>query len=39
VFDEVYVGGFSGTATSTTSVPFAQIGAPRTVIGSISVGF
>lgn len=39
VFDEVYVGGFSGTATSTSSVPFAQIGAPRTVIGSISVGF
>ena len=39
LFDEVYVGGFSGTATSTTSVPFAQIGAPRTVIGSISVGF
>lgn len=39
LFDEVYVGGFSGTATSATSVPFAQIGAPRTVIGTISVGF
>lgn len=39
LFDEVYVGGFSGTATATNSVPFAQIGAPRTVIGTISVGF
>ena len=39
LFDEVYVGGFTGTATSNTTVPFAQIGAPRTVIGTISVGF
>ncbi|WP_298289369.1 TonB-dependent receptor [Novosphingobium sp.] len=39
LFDEVYVGGFNGAATSVTSVPFAQVGAPRTVIGTISVGF
>ena len=39
VFDKLYVGGFDGAGTSTTSVPNAQIGAPRTFIGSISFGF
>lgn len=39
VFDKLYVGGFDGTATSSSTVPTAQIGAPRTFIGSISFGF
>jgi Outer membrane receptor proteins, mostly Fe transport len=39
LFDKLYVGGFDGTATSTGTVPFANIGAPRTFIGSISFGF
>jgi iron complex outermembrane receptor protein len=39
VFDKLYVGGFDGAGTSATSVPFAQIGSPRTFIGSISFGF
>jgi iron complex outermembrane receptor protein len=38
VFDKMYVGGFDGTL-SNTSITFAQIGAPRTFIGSIVVGF
>lgn len=39
VFDKLYVGGFDGAGTSTTSVPNAFIGTPRTFIGSISFGF
>lgn len=39
VFDKLYVGGFDGSGTSTSSVPFAQIGSPRTFIGSVSFGF
>lgn len=39
LFDKLYVGGFDGAATSTSSVPFARIGAPRTFIGSVSFGF
>lgn len=39
VLDKLYVGGFDGAGTSTSSVPFAQIGAPRTFIGSVSFGF
>lgn len=39
VFDKLYVGGFDGAGTSRTSVPFAQIGSPRTFIGSVSFGF
>ena len=39
VFDKFYVGGFDGAATSTSSVPNANIGSPRTFIGSISFGF
>ncbi|RYM12557.1 TonB-dependent receptor [Sphingobium cupriresistens] len=38
VFDKLYVGGFDGTL-SNSSVTFAQIGAPRTFIGSVVVGF
>ena len=39
LFNEFYVGGFSGGATTQYSVPFAQIGAPRTVIGTLNVQF
>jgi iron complex outermembrane receptor protein len=39
VFDKLYVGGFDGAATSTSSIPNAIIGSPRTFIGSISFGF
>lgn len=38
VFDELYVGGFDG-ALATDNSTFAQIGAPRTFIGTISFGF
>jgi iron complex outermembrane receptor protein len=38
LFDKLYVGGFNGTL-STTGVTFAQIGAPRTVTGTLVVGF
>jgi len=38
VFDELYVGGFDGQLAD-NSVPFVQIGSPRTFIGSIVVGF
>ena len=38
LFDKLYVGGFDGQL-ATNSVPFVQIGAPRTFIGSIVVGF
>jgi len=38
LFDKVYVGGFDGTLLNNT-VTFAQIGAPRTFIGSVVVGF
>lgn len=39
VFDKLYVGGFDGAGTSTTNIPNAQIGVPRTFIGSLSFGF
>ncbi len=39
LFDKLYVGGFDGAGTSTTSVPNAFIGTPRTFIGSVSFGF
>lgn len=44
LFDKTYVGGFDGTFISQTSsasspITFAQIGAPRTVIGTIGFGF
>ncbi len=38
VFDKLYVGGFDGQLAA-NSVPFVQIGSPRTFIGSIIVGF
>jgi iron complex outermembrane receptor protein len=38
LFDEVYVGGFGG-GLSATSTPFVQIGAPRAFILSFGVGF
>ncbi|MCR5872556.1 MULTISPECIES: TonB-dependent receptor [unclassified Sphingomonas] len=50
LFDELYVGGFSGNLSSigfnattqaitSSSAPFVQIGYPRTVMGSLVVGF
>ena len=38
LFDKLYVGGFDGTL-SNTGTTFGQIGAPRTVIGTLSIGF
>lgn len=38
LFDKLYVGGFSSN-TSNTSIPFAYIGSPRTVSGTINFGF
>ncbi|MES2045044.1 MAG: TonB-dependent receptor [Pseudomonadota bacterium] len=37
IFNEYYVGGFSGGATTQYSVPFAQIGSPRAFIASLNV--
>lgn len=38
LFDETYVGGFTSNLLDTT-VPFAQIGAPRAIMGTLVVGF
>jgi iron complex outermembrane receptor protein len=38
LFDKLYVAGFSGN-TSSSSIPFAYVGAPRTFSASLSVGF
>lgn len=38
LFDKLYVGGFDGTL-SNTGTTFANIGSPRTVIGTLSIGF
>ncbi len=38
LFDQVYVGGFGGSANRFT-VPFAQFGVPRAITGSLVVGF
>lgn len=38
LFDKLYVGGFDGQLAD-NSVPFTQIGSPRTFIGSLVVGF
>jgi iron complex outermembrane receptor protein len=38
VFDKLYVGSFDGNLLN-TSVPFAQIGYPRTFMASLVVGF
>lgn len=39
LFDKLYVGGFDGGTTSATSVLFGQVGAPRTFLGTLVVGF
>jgi iron complex outermembrane receptor protein len=47
LFDKFYVGGFGGglsqalnsSNTQYSNPPFVQIGAPRTIMGSINVGF
>ncbi len=39
LFDKLFVGGFDGGTTSATSVPFGQVGAPRTFLGTLVVGF
>lgn len=39
LFDKLFVGGFDGGTTNAGSVPFAQIGAPRTFVGTLVVGF
>jgi iron complex outermembrane receptor protein len=38
LFDERYVGGYTANLLPTT-VPFAQIGAPRAIMGTLVVGF
>lgn len=38
-FNQFYVGGFSGGATTVYSVPFGQIGSPRAFSGSINFQF
>ena len=39
LFNKLYVGGFGGGLSQTGSPPFVQIGAPRTISGTIVVGF
>ena len=39
VFNQYYVGGFSGGTTIQYAVPFVQIGSPRAFIGTINVQF
>ncbi len=39
LFDKLYYGGFDGGLTQSTSAPFIQIGAPRTISGTLVVGF
>lgn len=39
LFNKLYVGGLDGGLTQGTSAPFVQIGAPRTVSGTLVVGF
>lgn len=38
LFDKLYVAGFTSN-TASTSIPYAYIGSPRTVSGTLSVGF
>lgn len=38
LFDKLYVAGF-GSNTSNTSIPFAYVGAPRTISGTINFAF
>jgi iron complex outermembrane recepter protein len=39
LFDSLYVGSFTNSLSQGSSPPFAQIGAPRTISGTITVGF
>jgi iron complex outermembrane receptor protein len=39
LFDALYVGSFSTSLTQQAAAPNAQIGAPRTISGTITVGF
>lgn len=39
LFDKLYVGGFNSSLDPTSGAPFAQIGAPRTISLTASVGF
>jgi iron complex outermembrane receptor protein len=39
LFNEYYIGGFSGGSTTAYSVPFVQIGSPRAFIASLNVQF
>jgi iron complex outermembrane receptor protein len=39
LFNEFYVGGFSGGSTTAYSVPFVQIGSPRAVVATLNVQF
>ncbi len=39
LFDKLYVGSFSTSLEQGSSPPFAQIGAPRTISGTLTVGF
>ncbi len=39
LFDKLYYGGFGGSLTQSSSAPFVQIGAPRTISGTLVVGF
>ena len=39
LFDKLYYGGLDGSLTQSTSAPFVQIGAPRTVSGTLVIGF
>ena len=39
LFDKLYVGSFPTSLSQAGSPPFAQIGAPRTISGTLTVGF
>ena len=39
LFNEYYVGGFTGGSTIQYNVPFVQIGSPRAIIGTLNVQF
>ncbi len=39
LFNEFYVGGFSGGSTTAYNVPFVQIGSPRAVVATLNVQF
>jgi len=39
LFDKFYVGGFAGGTVSNTYVPYAYVGTPRTISGTVNVAF